>query len=283
PTRQDALFRIGTNDYLKTIGVTLKEGRLFDATDRANTEPVIVINETMANLFWPNGGAIGKRMQVSGGPVWRKIVGVIVDIRERGLEASAKPGMYLPIVQIPEGWAVPQDLAIRAKNPESLTAAARKAVWAVDPDQPISAVQTMDELLSAEVADRRQNMALLAAFAGLALLLASLGIYGVLSYAVTQRTREIGVRMALGAASSEVVRMIIGQGLRLAGAGLLVGAVSALALSRVIASILYGVKPADPVTFGATIAVLLGVSFAACAIPALRASRVDPLIALRDE
>jgi len=243
----------------------------------------MTLNETLKKRHFPNESALGKKMQIQD-EVWRTIIGVVAEVRERGFEATLKPGVYLPIVQNKTAWAIPGQLVVRTKTPPlALAPAVREIIWSINPDQPISQIRTMDDIIDLDVADRKQQMSMLGAFSVLALILAALGIYGVLAYAVSQRTREIGVRMALGAASSQVVRMIVRQGFQLAGAGLVVGAAVAFALSRAMTSILFGVQPADPVTFGVTIAILSLVSIAACTIPAIRASRVDPLIALRDE
>jgi ABC-type antimicrobial peptide transport system permease subunit len=175
-------------------------------------------------------------------------------------------------------------LVVRTKNqPANLTPAVRRVISAADPEQPISNVQTMDEIIADNVADRQQQMILLGAFAGLALLLASIGLYGVLSYAVTQRSREIGLRMALGASTASVTRLVVGQGIALTGAGLLVGLLGAWAATRALKNLLYGVSSTDPVTFAAVAALLTVISFAACWIPARRASRLDPIVVLREE
>jgi ABC-type antimicrobial peptide transport system permease subunit len=211
-------------------------------------------------------------------------VGVVKDVRERGLEVDLKPAVYLPIVQVPFGWNIPSQLAIRtAMNPQAVAKAARAVIWSVDRDQPISDVRTMDDIVDLEVADHRQQTTLLGAFAALALVLASLGIYGVLSYAVTQRTREIGLRMALGANSGDVTRMVVGQGLALTGLGIAIGLAAAFALTRTMTKLLVGVAASDPTVYIGVAALLAVIAFIACYIPAARASRVDPMIALRDE
>jgi putative ABC transport system permease protein len=282
---QDALMRVGTNDYLQTLGVKLIEGRLYTAGDAAGAPLVIIINETFARRFWKNESPVGHRISVNFRPlVFRTIVGVVADVRERGYETELKPGVYLPYQQIPDTWAVPENLVLRVKgDPHAVANAARAVVAGVDPEQPVSAVRTMDELIDLDVADREQQMTLLGAFAGLALLLASIGLYGVLSYAVTQRSREIGLRMALGASAGEVVQMMVGRGLALTGAGLAAGLLAAWAATRAMKNLLYGVAATDPATY-ASVAALLGVvALAACWIPARRAARVDPIVVLREE
>jgi putative ABC transport system permease protein len=281
----DALLRVGTNDYLKTFGVRLREGRVPDEHDSATSLPVIVINETLAKRWWPHETALGHRIRMAGrNSVWRTIVGVVRDVRERGYELELKSGVYIPFVQFPDTWALPESLVVRTKgDPVSLTGAVRQIIASVDRRQPITAVRTMDETLDRTVQDRTQQMTLLGAFAALALLLASIGIYGVLSYAVTQRRREIGVRIALGATSRSVVGMVVTRGLALTGAGLAIGLVGAAMGTRAMKTMLYGVDAVDPATFAGVSGLLCLVAMLACWVPALRAARVDPIVVLRDE
>jgi len=283
----DALYRVATNDYLQTLGVKLIEGRLYSASDGPAAPPAIVINETFARRYWPKESALGHRVSLDfPKPVWRTIIGVVADVQERGYAIDMKPGVYLPYSQmgIPDTWATPEVLVMRTQgDPQSLTSAARAVIARVDPEQPVSDVRTMDEIIALNVADRSQQMTLLAAFAGLALLLASIGLYGVLSYAVTQRSREIGLRMALGASASEVVRSIVARGLTLTGTGLAIGIAIAWGATRAMKNLLYGVAATDPATYLAVAALLALVGLMACWIPARRASRVDPVIVLREE
>jgi len=284
-TSQNALYREVTNDYLQTLRVRLLEGRLFGNDDRANSLPVVIINETFKRQYWPNESPLGKRVQTSGDNTpWQTIIGVVADVRERGLELDMKPAVYLPVVQLPFGWNNPHQLAIRtAMNPHGIAKAARDAIWAVDRDQPIADVRTMDDIVDLEVANHKQQTALLATFAALALVLASLGIYGVLSYAVTQRTREIGVRVALGASIGDVTRMVVGHGIALTVLGITIGTGVALAVTRSMTKLLVGVKAADPPIYVAVAALLSIVALVACYVPASRAARVDPTVALREE
>jgi len=281
----DALLRVGTNEYLQTMGVTLREGRLFSAGDRGDAAPVIIINETFAKRYWPKESALGHRIALSSpSRVWRTIIGVVADVHERGYELEMKPGVYLPYAQILDTWAVPESLVVRVKgDPLSLAGAARRVIAGVDPEQPVAAVRTMDDIIALDVADRQQQMTLLGAFAGLALLLASIGLYGVLSYAVTQRSREIGLRMALGASASSVVQMVVGRGLGLTGVGLAIGLTLAWAVTRAMKNLLYGVAASDPATYAGVAALLGMIALVACWLPARRAARVDPIVVLREE
>lgn len=279
----DALYRIVTTDYLKLLGVRLLEGRLFGPEDRAGTTRVVVINDTLARHFFPGEHAVGKRMRIDG-PELYTIIGVIADVRERGINPSPKNATYLLSPQTPQAWNDPQQLVVRADgDPLALAGAVRAAVWHSDKDLPVLEVRPMTDIVENDFASRRQQMRLLLAFAALALTLAALGIYGVLSYLVVQQTREIGVRMALGARAGDIVRQVAAKGALLTGTGLAAGAVIALATTRAMRSMLYGVAPSDPATFAAVIAILAAIGVAACAAPAFRAARVDPMIALRDE
>ena len=283
----DANHRQISPDYFRVMGIPLRAGRYFDEHDGTDSLPVAIINETMASKFWPNENALGKRFKVSGPKPdrpWLTIVGVVGDVRQMGLDVPVKAEMYFPYRQMDVFWAAPSQLAIRtAGDPMNVVAAVRREVWAVDKDQPISNVRTMEEILDGEVAPRRLQMSLLAGFAALALLLASIGIYGVLSYAVTQRTHEIGIRMALGARRRDVLRMVVGDGMRLALWGVGIGLAAALALTRMMASLLYGVTATDPSTFALVPVLLLFVALIASYIPARRATKVDPQVALRYE
>jgi predicted permease len=285
---QDAQSRQISAGYMETMGVKLRQGRFFDERDVAQSQPVALINETMARQFWPGEDALGRRFKIglvdSQNP-WVIVVGVIGDIKEMGLEAPAKAEMFFPYQQMPNMlWNMPSDLMVRtAGDPMSVAAAVRQAVWSVDSNQPVSNIRTMDEILSEEVAQRRIGMTLLAAFAALALALASLGIYGVLSYSVTQRTQEIGIRMALGAGSKDVLRMVLADGMRLAAAGVAIGLGASFALTRLMAGLLFGVSPSDPLTLGGVALLLVTVALLACFIPARRATKVDPMVALRVE
>ena len=279
----DALYRVGTPGYLATIDARLVEGRLLDDRDAGDAPHAVVVNETMARRYWPGASALGHELRIGGPstPLFT-IVGVVRDVRERGYELAMKPGVYLSFAQTPSTWALPEFLIVRLKgNPLDAADSLRRIVAGADPDQPVAAVRTMDEILDLDVADRREQMTLLGAFAGLALLLASIGLYGVLSYVVMQRSRELGLRMALGASAGSVMRLVVARGLALTATGLAIGLGLAWALTRTLQNVLYGVAAADPATFGAVVGLLGAIALAACYLPARRAARLDPIAVLR--
>jgi len=281
----DANHREVTADYLKAIGISLVKGRYFDGTDNVQSMPVAIVNQTMARQYW-NDDAIGKRIKL-GDPAsdvpWINIVGIVGDVRQMGVDEPVKAEMYFPFGQIPDQpWYSPRDLVVRTSNePMSLVGAIRGAIREVDPDQPITNIRTMDEILGEQTAPRQLGMTLLTVFAALALLLAALGIYGVLAYFVVQNTPEIGVRLALGAARGDIIGLVVRKGMMLALTGVGIGLGATLVLTRLMQSLLFGVNAADPMTFAIVAALLSLVAFAACYLPALRASRLDPMTALR--
>jgi predicted permease len=280
----DGLYREVTPGYFNAAGARLIAGRFLDEHDTETSQPVVVVNELLAKLHWPGQSAIGKHVRVGGpGQPWREVVGVVADIRERGLLLNDKAGNYLSTNQVKVPGA--DFLVVRTQQQDPLEAAnsVRESVWAADPEQPVAGVRSMDQIIDTNVSDRTRPMVLLAIFAGLALVLACIGVYGVLAYSVAQRTREIGVRMAIGARPLDVTRMIVGRGLRLGVTGLLIGALLAFGLGRLLQTLLFGVKPAAPIVYVATAGILLLVALAACVIPAQRAAHVDPVIALRSE
>jgi putative ABC transport system permease protein len=283
---QDALYRVGTPGYLSTIGATLVAGRLIDERDIAGAPHAVVVNETMVRRYWPSAAAaLGHELRFGApnAPPFT-IVGVVKDVRERGYELTMKPGVYLSFAQTPTTWALPEFLVVRTTGePQDAAEAMRRIVVAADPDQPVVGVRTMNAILDLDVADRHQQMVLLGAFAALALLLASIGLYGVLSYVVTQRRRELGLRMALGATAASVMRIVVVRGLSLTAVGLTIGLGLAWALTQTLQNLLYGVAAADPTTFGAVVALLALIALGACYLPARRASRLDPIAVLRDE
>jgi putative ABC transport system permease protein len=279
----DALYREVTPGYFETVGATLREGRFFEESDRDGGTLVVVVNEFFAKRHWPGRSAIGKRIRFDDkDEPWRVVAGVVEDIRERGLLLLMKPAVYVPVNQTkPDSYSC---LVVRtAMEPKSAMRAVESVVWAVDPQQPVTQIRTMDELIDSDVADRTRPMILLGLFAGLALVLASIGVYGVLAYAVAERTREIGVRMALGAKPVDVTRMILRRGMVLSAVGLLAGGALAAGLGGLLQALLFGVQPMAPGIYLATAAALVLVALAACVIPAHRASHVDPVVALRNE
>ncbi|HKE35517.1 MAG TPA: ABC transporter permease [Candidatus Acidoferrum sp.] len=279
----DALYREVTPSYFQTVGAALREGRFLQESDREGGQLVVVVNEFLARRHWPGQSAIGKRLHFEDkDEPWRTVAGVVRDIRDRGLLLGMKPAIYVPVNQVkPDSFSC---LVVRtAMEPKSAVKAVENTVWAVDSEQPVTLVRTMGELIEANVSDRTRPMILLGVFAALALVLACTGVYGVLAYAVAQRTREIGVRMALGAKPVDVTRMVLRRGMSLSAIGLLAGGALAAALSGLLRSLLFGVTPIAPAIYAGTGVALVLVAMAACVIPAHRASRVDPVVALRNE
>lgn len=283
----DALFRLVSAGYLETIGARLKEGRFLNASDQRDTSPVVVVNETLAQQYWPKQSAIGHRLDTGtgdGSPKWLTVVGVVRDIRERGLDLSNKSAVYVPFTQTTIGFFLPSEIAVlTSREPLSLTKELQRAVWSVDSEQPVNAITSMEDIVEGELANRTQVLRLLGAFAALALVLAALGIYSVLSYIVSERTREIGLRMALGANRYDVMRLIFEYSARMTGIGLVVGVLVALCGTRLLASLLFGVSAVDPATFAVVSAGIASVALFASLPPVLRATAVDPMVALRDE
>jgi putative ABC transport system permease protein len=286
-TRHIASDRAVSAEYLRTIGVPLVAGRHFDQRDVAGAPLAVLVNQKLASLHWPDRDPVGTRIKI-GAPdsdnAWLTIVGVVGDIRQMGLDLPAEPEVYLPLAQLTDAhpFLWPQHLVVRtAGDPLELAAAVRAVVWDVDPDQPVSSLRSMSQVFDGEVANRSTQMTLIAAFAGLALLMASLGLYGVLACAVAERTQEIGVRMALGARRTDVVGGIVRGALVLSAVGLALGLAGALAATRLLKSHLFSVGPSDPATFAAAASVVLIVSAVASYVPARRAASVDPLLVLR--
>jgi predicted permease len=283
----DANHRQVSTNYLKAMNIPLRQGRYFESRDNAQSLPVAIINETMARQYWPGENVLGRRFKL-GDPdedtPWIEIVGIVGDVRQMGIDEPVKAEMYLSYQQIDNIWYIPRDLAIRTTGETSnLVGAVRQIIREVDPDQPVSNVATMAEVLGTEAAQRRMGMIMLAGFAALALLLASLGIYGILAYFVTQHTNEIGVRQALGATPRNILFLVLRKGMALTLLGVAIGLGASFALTRLMSSLLFGVKAADPLTFVTVPLLLALVALVACLVPALRATRIDPLVALRYE
>ena len=278
--KASADWRLVSPGYFRAMGIPLHEGRDFESRDGAGPG-VVVVSEAMARRYWPGADPIGKRMRPRGGKDWMTVVGVAGDVAHRGLDEAPAPLLYFCAYS--SNWN-PMSLVVRTgSDPASVTTAARDAVHALDRDLPVSEVSTLESLRDASVAPQHFNTLLLALFAVLALTLASVGIYGVMAYAVSQRTHEIGIRMALGSPRRDVLRLIVAQAMRPTLAGIVLGLTAALAATRLMQSLLFGVSPRDPVTFLAVAAILVAVALAACLVPARRASRVDPMTALRYE
>jgi putative ABC transport system permease protein len=275
-------------DYFRSLHIPLSRGRFFDERDTAQAAPVIIVNETFARRYFPGTEALGQHITIEGErgdkelPPPREIVGIVGDVRHEGLDTESGPEYYVPYTQAPEAF---MSLVVRSSsaNPASLAASVRDVIKQIDKDQYLPAIQPMTKLVAESVARRRFNTMLTGLFAVVALLLASIGIFGVLNYSVAQRTQEIGLRVALGAQTQDVLRLVLGQGVRLILAGVAIGLAASFALTRVLAGMLFSVTPTDPMTFVAVSFFLAGVALLACYIPARRATKVDPLVALRYE
>ena len=273
-------------DYFRTMQIPLRAGRSFNDRDTQSGESVAIVNEELARSYWPGQNPLGKQLQIGGQGPWRTIVGVAGNVLSQGPDGGFNPEMYIAYQQFPWLMDGPKHLVVRTSatvKPESLVHAITQEIHRVDKNQPAADIATMEEIAQEPLQQQRMVMALLTAFAGLALVLSALGIYGVLSYSIAQRTREIGLRVALGADRNSVLRLVVGTGARLALLGIAGGAGAAFILTRLMTDLLYGVRPADPVTFSVVTVVLAATSILACYIPARRAMRVDPLVALRYE
>jgi putative ABC transport system permease protein len=282
----DANHRQVTSRYLQTMGFQLTSGRYFDGTETLTSVRVAVINEAMAKTYSSNESSIGKRFRFDAESPWLTVIGIVKNVRNMGIQTESKPEMYIPVQQADFGYSfyAPRDLAIRTKeDPQNITGSVRQVIKSIDPDLPISGIMTMDQILAREISHRRLTMFLLAAFAGLALLLACLGIYGVLSYFVNQQIPEIGVRLALGAKPFSILGLILKRGMILVLIGIIIGIGGALALTKIMQSLLYEVSARDPWTFVAVAFVLSTTALAACCLPGRRAMRVDPVTALHYE
>jgi predicted permease len=273
-----------TSDYFRATGIPLLSGRDFEPSDMRTLNNLFapgaaaIVDEELAKRFWPNGDALGGGLSWSPDGPWATIVGIVATAQLRDLTEASKGTFYLP------AYASSGTLVVRTTNdPASLTRAVHEQVFAADKNQPVYDIQTMDERVARSLDERRFSMMLLGIFSGFALVLAAFGLYGVLAFAVSQRTREIGIRMALGAHASDVLRQVMRQGMTLVSIGIAAGLAVSLALTRIMSSLLYGVSAADPITFAAISVLLMGVALAACFVPARRATKVDPMVALRYE
>jgi putative ABC transport system permease protein len=278
----DEELRIVTPDYFRVLKTPLLRGRFFSDADNTDAPGVVIVNDALAKKYWANEDALGKRITFSDtrkpDPKWLTIVGIVRSIHHRGLDVDPQPEYYLPLAQRAESQMI---LTVRsAQDPSSLTSAVRREIQSIDPDQPIANVRTLEAVTADSIAPRRMSMALLGAFAGIALLLAGVGIYGVISYLVVQRTHEIGVRMALGAQRRDVLGLVVGHAFKLVGIGTVIGLLLALLSTRTLSALLYSVGAFDPTTFVFVTIALAAVALLASYIPALRATRADPMIAL---
>jgi len=285
---QVALIRLVTRDYFPTIGARLREGRFFEESDRRSDAQVAIVNETFADRSFGGRSPIGAQFKFGNTGekgYWYRIVGVVKEIHEVGMEDKARPAVYSLHEQGSSQLMIPPSgIAVRtAVEPASIVSAIRQAIWSIDKNQPMWRVQTLDDIFARQLTTPTQSTALMGAFALLALLLASVGLYGVLSYAVTQRTSEIGVRMALGATSRDILLTFGKRGLVLAVVGLVIGLILSTVASRFLNALLYGFRPDLIPTITVVSVILLGVAALACLAPARRASRVDPVVALRSE
>jgi putative ABC transport system permease protein len=266
------------------MGIPLLSGRVFTAQDRIGTQPVVIVNQALADLYWPAQDPVGKSLHITDTDTpdsTMQIVGVVGNIKNYRLDEPTASQIYLSFPQVPSGFA---RLVVRtAGEPLDAATAVRQAVWSIDKDQPLWKVRTLESLLDREVGGSRFMMQLVSCFSLVALLLALVGIYGVISYSVSQRTREIGVRMALGAQRKDIIRLVVGQGAVLILPGIAIGLLGALALTQYIKSLLFNVGPADVFTYSTVSLLLAMVALVACYLPARRATKVEPMIALRHD
>jgi len=282
----DANYVIVGPGYFRVMQIPLRRGRSFNEHDTQSGDRVVIVNEELARSYWPGQDPLGKQLRVGGQGPWLSIVGVAGNVLSQGPDAGFHPEIYVPYQQFPWLLGGPKHLVVRTSagvKPETLAHAVVQEIHRLDKDVPVADIATMELIAREPMAQQRMVMALLVSFAGLALVLSALGIYSVLSYSIAQRTREIGLRVALGAQQRDVLRLVVGQGIALAIVGAVAGIAGALGLTRYLQSLLYGVRPTDPLTFAGVAILLALVSLAACYIPARRATRVDPLAALRHE
>jgi putative ABC transport system permease protein len=272
-------YRVVSPDYFKAMSIPVMRGRVFGDRDNLDAPGAVILNQAMAKRYFPNEDPLGKRIGFGSGPFWCEVIGVVGNVRHYKLAADPEPEIYLSNYQDP--WRY-MTLVIRTKNSNNIMGEVRKEILAVDKDQPVYNIRPMEEVMSESVAQPRFNLWLLSIFASVALLLAIVGIYGVMSYLVVQRSQEIGVRLALGADRTQILKLVVGQGMILTLLGVVVGLVAAFALTRTMSSLLFGVTATDPITFIAVSVLMLAVAVIANFIPAIKATKVNPLIALRN-
>jgi len=277
-------YMVVTSEYFQTLGIPLLDGRVFTDRDDAGASPVVIISDSTARYFWPGQSPVGKHVKVAGcgdGKIWCQVVGVVRDVKQHHLEQAWRPAVYVPFAQDPWTFVA---IIVRTKiEPAGAASAVEGAIHSIDQNEPVYHVRTMRDVEAASLSPQRLQMALLGLFAALALTLACMGIYGVMSYSVAQRTNELGVRMALGAQTGNVLGLVLNEGLRLAICGAALGLAGSFLLARLLSKMLFGITAADPLTFVSVAVLLMLVALLACYIPARRATRVDPLEALRYE
>jgi predicted permease len=274
-------LRVASADYFRTLEIPLRRGRFFDSHDTPENQPVVLVDEKLARRFWPREDPIGKRVRNGPKSPWLSVVGVVGSVKQYGLDIDGRMVVYYPQSQQNSGGMYL--VARTSGDPAVLAPAIVREVHAMDADVPVYDIRTMQGRLHDSLARQRFSMTMLGAFAAFALILAAVGIYGVMSYLVNQGAHDIGLRIALGAQRASILRMVVRQGMRLAAIGIAAGLIGTAALTRLMASLLFGVSATDALTFSAVAAFLAGVALLASYIPALRATRVDPLIALREE
>jgi predicted permease len=292
----DEFWRFGSPHYFSALRAPLLKGRFFDQRDTGNSQWVLIVNQTFAKKYWPKGDPIGQRITIGKGlgPQFeeptRQIVGIVGDVRENGLKGVDAAVMYIPQTQVADGLTklansiIPLSWIIQtAGDPSSLSAAIQHEMQSVDSQLAASKIRSMDQVISESTARQNFNMLLLTIFGGLALLLAAIGIYGLMSYTVEQRTQEIGIRMALGAGRGDMLKSVMRQGMLLSGIGVVIGLAASFGLNRFLGTLLFGVKATDPITYAAVAVILISVALLATYIPARRATQIDPMIALRYE
>ena len=281
-----AFWNVVSDSYFETLGIKLVEGRFFDGRDGAGGTDVVIVNQAMAHMFWGNQSPLGRRVRPSFNDPWCQVIGVVADVKNAGIDKAARTELYLPFLQTQASRNRNNSSFVilqTAGDPNALVNAVRREVNALDPTLPIASVRTMDEVVSLARARPRFLMLLLTLFSTVSVVLAAFGLYGVISYAVAQRTSEFGIRMALGAQSGDVITMVLRQGLLLGLIGIVCGAVGAVFLTRLLSGLLFEMGTFDVPTFASMAALLLAVTLVACYVPALRATRVDPMKALRYE
>lgn len=283
-------FQIVAGDYFRAMHIALREGRSFVASDDGRATPVVMINETLARQQWAGRSPLGARFRLRGSTPpfpWMTIIGIVADSRQRSLGEEPRAEYFIPIAQSPTSaggaWGAMTLIARTHNEPAALAPAARRAAWAVDPQLAVANLRTLRTLVSQSVAQPRFTMLLVLIFGAIALVIAAVGVYGVVAYSVSRRTREVGVRLALGASPQAVVRLIVGQGMVVAGAGIVLGVVGALVVTRALAKLLYGVSATDPWTFLGIASLFAGVAALATYLPARRATKVEPTLALRGD